>query len=46
MSKTKIEFFDCSSELDMKRSEEILQAKEIIKQEVIPFYYLMIEWKE
>jgi hypothetical protein len=46
MLKTKIEFFDCSSEIDMQRSEELLTSKEIKKTELVNFPYLMLVWEE
>lgn len=42
----KIEFFDCSSEPDMQKAEQILKNKSVTKQEVVPFPYLMLIWDE
>lgn len=46
MVNTKIEYFDCSSEVDMQKSEQVLALKEIIKSDVVTFPYLMLIWKE
>ena len=46
MTKQTIEFFDCSSEIDMQRSEQILASKEVEKKEIVNFPYLMLIWKD
>jgi hypothetical protein len=42
----KIEFFDCSKEIDMQKAEAIMKQREIQKHEVVQFPYLMLIWEE
>jgi hypothetical protein len=41
-----IEFFDAANEIDLQKVERILKEKDIIKNEVVMFPYIMLMWTE
>jgi len=42
----RIEYFDCSKEIDMTKAENILKNKTVDKSQVVNFPYLMLIWEE
>jgi hypothetical protein len=43
---TKIQYFDCSDEQDMRDAEMIIAKKQVDKKEVVSFPYLMLVYQE
>lgn len=42
----RIEFFDASKETDLQKAEKIMKDREVIKNEVVMFPYIMLVWEE
>jgi hypothetical protein len=42
----RIEYFDCSKEIDMQNAEKILKENNVIKNEIVAFPYLMLIWEQ
>jgi hypothetical protein len=42
----RIEYFDCSKEVDMLKAEKVLKDRNVVKNEVVNFPYLMLVWEE
>lgn len=42
----RIEFFDCSNEVDLQKAESLLKTKTVVQREVVQFPYLMLIWEE